>query len=32
MYLKTRKITTVGMLCALAYIMTILGRIPIVLF
>lgn len=32
MYSKTRKITTVGMLCALAYVVMILGRIPIVLF
>lgn len=32
MYSKTKKIITVGMLCALAYIMTLVGRIPIVLF
>lgn len=32
MYGKTKKIVTVGMLCALAYIMTFVGRIPIVLF
>lgn len=32
MYYKTRKITTVGMLCAVAYVVMILGRIPIVLF
>ncbi len=29
---KTRKITTIGMLCALAYAMTAMGRIPMVLF
>lgn len=29
---KTRKITTIGMLCALAYVMVAIGRIPIVLF
>lgn len=28
----TRKLTTVGMLCALAYVMTAVGRIPLVLF
>ena len=32
MYRKTRKLTTVGMLCALAYIAMAVGRIPIVLF
>lgn len=32
MYRKTKKLVTVGMLCALAYIMTFVGRIPIVLF
>lgn len=32
MYNKTKKLVTVGMLCALAYIMTLIGRIPIVLF
>lgn len=29
---RTRKITTVGMLCALAYIAVAFGRIPLVLF
>ncbi|MDE5696864.1 MAG: ECF transporter S component [Lachnospiraceae bacterium] len=29
---KTRKLTTVGMLCALAYVAVMVGRIPIVLF
>ncbi len=29
---KTEKFTMTGMLCALAYIMTAVGRIPIVLF
>ncbi len=29
---KTRKLTMTGMLCALAYTMTVIGRIPIVLF
>ena len=29
---KTRKITTIGMLCALAYAMTAMGRIPMMLF
>ena len=29
---KTRKITTVGMLCAFAYAATIVGRVPLVLF
>ena len=29
---KTRKLTTVGMLCALAYAAVAIGRIPIVLF
>lgn len=32
MYSKTRKLTTVGMLCALAYAATVVGRVPIVLF
>ena len=32
MYSKTKKFTTIGMLCAFAYIMTLIGRIPIVLF
>lgn len=29
---KTKKLTMIGMLCALAYVMTVVGRIPIVLF
>lgn len=29
---KTRKLTMIGMLCALAYTMTAVGRVPIVLF
>ena len=29
---KTRKLTMTGMLCALAYAMTAMGRVPIVLF
>lgn len=29
---KTRKLTMTGMLCALAYVMTVVGRVPIVLF
>lgn len=32
MYSKTRKLTTIGMLCALAYVVTAVGRVPIVLF
>ena len=32
MYSKTRRLTTVGMLCALAYVVMVVGRIPIVLF
>lgn len=32
MYSKTKKVTTIGMLCAFAYIMTLVARIPIVLF
>lgn len=32
MYSKTKKAVTVGMLCALAYALTFVGRIPIVLF
>ena len=32
MYSRTRKLTTVGMLCALAYVVMLVGRIPIVLF
>lgn len=29
---RTRRITTVGMLCALAYVVVVVGRIPLVLF
>ena len=29
---KTKKITTIGMLCALAYAATVFGRVPLVLF
>lgn len=29
---KTRKLTTVGMLCALAYAAAAVGRVPLVLF
>ena len=29
---KTRKLTTVGMLCALAYVVMVVGRIPVVMF
>lgn len=29
---KTKKLTTIGMLCALAYIAAAIGRIPLVLF
>ena len=29
---KARRITTLAMLCALAYVMTAVGRIPVVLF
>ncbi len=29
---KTRKLTTIGMLCALAYVAVVVGRIPLVLF
>ena len=32
MYSKTKKLTTISMLCAFAYILTLIGRIPIVLF
>lgn len=32
MYSKTRKLTTIGMLCALAYVVMVVGRIPVVLF
>ena len=32
MYSKTNKLTTISMLCAFAYILTLIGRIPIVLF
>ena len=29
---KTKKLTTIGMLCALAYAAVVVGRIPLVLF
>lgn len=29
---KTRKLTTVAMLCAIAYVVMVVGRVPIVLF
>ena len=29
---KTKKLTTIGMLCTLAYIAVVVGRIPLVLF
>ena len=29
---KTKKLTTIGMLCALAYVAVVVGRIPLVLF
>ena len=29
---KTKKLTTVGMLCAFTYVATVIGRIPLVLF
>lgn len=29
---KTKKLTTIGMLCALAYVVAVVGRIPLVLF
>lgn len=29
---KTKKITTTAMLCAMAYIMAMIGRVPVVLF
>lgn len=29
---KTKKLTTVGMLCAFAYVATVTGRVPLVLF
>ena len=29
---RTRKITTLGMLCAIAYVVMLVARIPIVLF
>ena len=29
---KTRKITTIAMLCAITYIVMVVGRIPVVLF
>lgn len=32
MYNRTRKLTTIGMLCALAYVVMVVGRFPVVLF
>lgn len=32
MYSQTKKLTTIGMLCALAYASTVIGRVPLVLF
>lgn len=32
MYRKTRKLTTTGMFCALAYVLMVMGQVPIVLF
>lgn len=29
---KTKKLTTIGMLCALAYVVAVVGRIPLILF
>ena len=29
---KTKKITTIGMLCAITYVIMAVGRIPVVLF
>ena len=29
---KTKKLTTIGMLCAIAYVTVMVGRIPLVLF
>ncbi len=29
---KTKKYTTIGMLCALAYVAVAVGRIPLILF
>ena len=29
---KTKKITTTAMLCAIAYVVVVVGRIPVVLF
>ena len=29
---KTRKLTTVAMLCAIAYVVMVVGRVPVVLF
>lgn len=29
---KTKKLTTIGMLCAIAYVVAVVGRIPLVLF
>lgn len=32
MNIKTRKLTTVAMLCAVAYVVMVIGRVPVVLF
>ena len=32
MNIKTKKFTTLGMLCAFAYVSTVIGRVPLVLF
>ena len=29
---KTKKITTIGMLCAITYVVMVIGRIPVILF
>ena len=29
---KTKKITTIGMLCAITYVIMAVGRIPVILF
>ena len=29
---KTKKLTTIGMLCAVTYVVMLVGRVPIVLF
>ena len=29
---KTKRLTTVGMLCALAYVAVVFGRMPVILF